>query len=440
MKKIILLSLLSLSAFACGSSGSGTPANGADGGGGDGGSCSVASTGSIVVNVTGLPAGVDGSVTITGPGGAQSVTATKTIAGAKSGDYTVTAANVGQADPIVRKAYKAAVAVASAKLCDGQSVTVDVSYTLIPTSNAIWWGSSNSASDTLGYASASLAATGSPVATIAATTAGAIPGAFDKNGNLWVLDGTAGAVGLKRYTAASLATGGTKTPDIVVSSDALTGGVPGPASIAFDMKGNLWIGVIYSQKVVEFDATQIAATGTVTPKVEISNVSGANALAFDVKGNLWVGATDNVVEYVIDRLGASTSAAPDVTITAMSPQPVVAPLTNVLGLAFTADDKLWVNYDGTIARIDNLGNGAVTPAIQIKADVLSLPAGIALDEGGGLWMAYAAGKFCKFGASQLGASGSVAPEVIVTSSSVGSATSPVLFPAPATLPMYSALN
>ncbi len=435
MKKALLLSLLSLTAFACGSSGSGTPANALDGG-----SCGTAATGSLVVNVTGLPAGVDARVQVKGPGGAQDVTATKTLPAAKSGDYTVTAANVGQADPIVRKAYKATVSVSSAKVCDGQSVSVDVSYALIPTSNKSWWGSVNSPTDTLAYASSALGASGTTDPTVSATTAGTLPGAFDKDGNLWVIDGTTGSVGIKRYAAGTLASAGTKTPDVVVSSDAFTGGAPGPVSMAFDPKGNLWVGVLYSQKVVELDATQIVATGTVVPKVEISNVASPNALAFDVKGNLWIGSDTAVIEYVIDRLGASTGAAPNATITAMTPLPVVGQLTNVRGLAFTADDKLWANFDGTLVKFEDLASGTVTPAIQIKADVLSLPEGIAFDEGGGLWMAYSAGKLCKFGAGQLTASGSVAPQIVVSSTAIGSATSPALFPAPASLPLYSALK
>ena len=438
MKKALLASLVafsSLSLVACGSSGSG---NGSSSGG-DGGACATAATGTVTINVTGLPAGVDGSVTVTGPDGAQTVTASKTLTSLKSGDYTVLAANVGQAAPIVRKAFKATASVSTAKVCDGQTVTIDVTYAPIATSNKIWWGSTNSTNDTLAWSSSQLAATGAPDPSVAATTAGALPGAFDKDGNLWVIDGTAGSVGIKRYAADALASGN-KTPDIVLSSDAFIGGTPGPVSMAFDPKGNLWVGILYAQQVVELDASQLTATGTVAPKITLSNVDTPNALAFDVKGNLWIGSGDNVVEYTSSRLGASTSTPPDATIIAQTPQPVVGPLTNVLGLAFTADDKLWVDYNGTIARIDNLASGTVTPDIQIKTDVLGLPTGIALDEGGGMWMAYAQGKLAKLTPTQLAASGAVTPEVVITSNAIGSATMPALFPAPANLPLYSALK
>ena len=439
MKKALLASLVALSAFstfACGSSGSGSTG----GSSGDGGTCARSSTGTLAVNVTGLPAGVDASVTVTGPGGAQTVKGSKTLTAIQSGDYTVLAANVGQTDPIVRRAFKATASVATTQLCDGQTVTIDVTYAPIATSNKIWWGSTNGTNDTLAWSSSQLGASGAPDPAVAASTAGTLPGAFDKDGNLWVIDGTAGSVGIKRYTADTLATSGAKTPDIVLSSDAFVGGTPGPVSMAFDPKGDLWVGILYAQQVVEFDGTQLTATGTVAPKVTLSNVATPSALAFDVKGNLWVGSGDSVVEYLASRLSASTNAGPDTTITAQTPEPVVGPLTNVLGLAFTADDHLWVDYNGTIARIDNLVTGTVTPEIQIKTDVLGLPSGIALDESGGMWMAYAQGKLAKLGATQLAASGSVTPEVVITSNTIGSATMPALFPAPASLPLYSALK
>jgi ligand-binding sensor domain-containing protein len=449
--------VLSLAAFGCtGGSGSGGDGGAPEGGTVDGGAvdagtdgaaeggCTTAATGTIAVTVTGLPAGVKARLNVIGQGGTQTQTvqATTNLAPVQSGDYKFTASTVGDSDPIVRRAFKGAVSIPSAHLCDGQTVSVDVTYSLIASSNKIWWGSGNSTSDTLGFASSTLAASGTPAATVAANTKGTIPGAFDPDGNLWVIDGTTGAEGVKRYPAETLGASGDKTPDVVVTSGAFTGGTPGASSIAFDASGDMWVGVIFSQKVVELSAGSLGASGMVTPSVEIGNVNVPNALAFDANGNLWIGSGDNVLEYKAARLSASTSAPADVSIASQSPPPVVSPLTNALGLAFNKDGELWVDYDGTLAKLtttDLASSGTVTPAIQVKADVLALPSGIALDESGGLWMAYSAGKICGFGASQLGASGSVAPQVVVTSASLGSATSPALFPAPAALPLYSAV-
>ncbi|MEO6419510.1 MAG: hypothetical protein ABIP39_08905 [Polyangiaceae bacterium] len=438
MKRTLFLALIALATPGCGSTGS-TPSNPS----GDGGTCAQTATGMLTVNVTGLPAGVAGAVMLTGPGGMQTVATTTTLASAMSGAYTVVASNTTEADPIVRKAYKATVSTTSTTICDGQTATIDVTYALIPTSNKLWWGSSNSANGTLGYASTALASTGAPEATIGADTDGHLPGAFDRDGNLWVVDGTAGNV--KRYTADSLGTAGKKTPDVVLMSDAFTGGVPGPASFTFDKSGNMWIGVTFSKKIIEIEAANITASGTVTPKVEITAADAPSALAFDGAGNLWVGAGDRVLKYGVARLAASTTAPADLTIEAQTPLPVMGDLASAIGLAFDASMNLWVNYDGTFVRLtpaDQGGTGmtTITPAVQIKADVLSLPEGLAFDEGGGLWFAYSQGKFAKFGQDQLGASSAaLVPAVIVSSSSVGSATSPAFFPAPKALPMFDAL-
>ncbi len=67
-------------------------------------------------------------------------------------------------------------------------------------------------------------------------------------------------------------------------------------------------------------------------------------------------------------------------IDAQTPPPVVGALSNVCGLAFNTDGALWVNYDGTLALLTALESGTVTPDIQVQADVLALPEGIALPQ------------------------------------------------------------
>ena len=112
-----------------------------------------------------------------------------------------------------------------------------------------------------------------------------------------------------------------------------------------------------------------------------------------------------------------------------------------VGLAFDAAANLWVNYDGTIASItpsQQTGTGAKTiaPAIQVATDVSTLPVGIAFDQDGGLWLAHEAGKFARFDAAQLTASGSAAPATVVASPDLGFATWFAVYPAPANLPLF----
>lgn len=86
LSRICLIALLAVLA-ACGGGGSS----------GDAGSNApaVPSTGSLAVSVTGLPAGLDGAVAVSGPGGfSQSVSATQTAINLSPGTYTIAAANV----------------------------------------------------------------------------------------------------------------------------------------------------------------------------------------------------------------------------------------------------------------------------------------------------------------------------------------------------------
>jgi hypothetical protein len=103
-----------------------------------------------------------------------------------------------------------------------------------------------------------------------------------------------------------------------------------------------------------------------------------------------------------------------------------------------------VNYNGTLVRLEaaSLANGTstITPAVQITTDVLSLPELLAFDEAGSLWFAFGQGKIARFGQDQLTASGSKAPAVILSSADIGSANQVAFYPAPAALPLYSALE
>ena len=61
------------------------------------------------------------------------------------------------------------------------------------------------------------------------------------------------------------------------------------------------------------------------------------------------------------------------------------------------------------------------------------------DQGGGLWFADRAGRFACLGASQLTASGTVIPNIVIASPDLGSAGWFALYPAPAFTPLAHAL-
>ncbi len=83
-------------------------------------------TGTLAVNVGGLPAGTNASVTIAGPNGfSQTATASTTVSTAQPGSYTVTAASVTASSVT----YNATVSGSPATVTAGGSATVTVTYT-----------------------------------------------------------------------------------------------------------------------------------------------------------------------------------------------------------------------------------------------------------------------------------------------------------------------
>jgi sugar lactone lactonase YvrE len=296
----------------------------------------------------------------------------------------------------------------------------------------------------LGFASADLGASGSPTATVAAKTAGAGGFAFDAAGNLWVVGGTSADPPLARYPASSLGTSGTKIADVTIDHALLRRGVPGPVALAFDASGGLWVSVVYSKQILYYPGDLVPLGGGSTPTKVVRMDDAPAGLALDSAQNLWVASgAGTVLRFDAARLTDSVTGA-DLEVTAMTPPPVIGALPSPSGLAFDAAGNLWVNYDGTLARLDAAGladTGAttVTPDVQITMDVLSLPQGVAFDEGGGLWLAYTAGKLARLGPTQLTSSGSKAPEIVIASPDFGYATWVGIYPAPAALPLYHRL-
>jgi len=93
-------------------------------------------------------------------------------------------------------------------------------------------------------------------------TAGTLPGAFDRSGNLWVRDGNSDGAGLKRYGVDTFGADGSKTPDVVITSTALSSEAPGMAALPLDPSGNLWVTAAQHGKVIRFSAAHLAISVT----------------------------------------------------------------------------------------------------------------------------------------------------------------------------------
>ena len=448
-RSIIILSLAVatiIGGSGCGG-GRGTPTGaggaGGSGAGGSSGACPASSTtGTLSLRITGTP---DHTGLVTLSGGTSVSVSTDLMLPA--GSETVTAYLVAEGTARVRRAYTPIVDVPDPCVRAGQTTTVNVSYAEIASSGWLWAGASNTPSGAtlLGYDPPDVATSGTATAAVALNSSGSDGFTFDLFGNLWVTGATTSDPPVARYPAATLGTDGSKTPDVVIDSASFGDGIPGPKVLAFDLSDNLWVSVVAADKVVRFSAAQLAASGSPAATVQAGGISAPAGIAFDAAGNMWVAAngTSTVVRIDAAHLVTSGTGA-DLTITALTPSPVVGTLASPLGLAFDAAGNLWVNYDGTIARLtpaDLAGTGmkTITPLVQLILGVQSLPLGIAFDEWGGLWFADRAGRFACLAPAQLTASATVTPSIVIASPDLGSAGWFALYPAPAFTPLAHAL-
>lgn len=406
------------------------PDGGASFDAGDGGACATTGSGTVVVNVTGLPAGVDANVTLKKPDGTRAtLLRSETTSGAAAGVYAAEAGRVTAADPLVRTVYVPTIAVASVCVGNTETKTIEVTYAAMPASNKLWMTTSNGTSGTLlGFASASLAATGAPAAAIARTPVLGRPVAFDKDGNLWA----PADAGFQRFAAASLGGSGALSAERAFTAD--FGCTPAIRSLAVDKDGNVWAASICQDGfVARFAAADLAASGArpVAKSVVAKNPDG---IAFDDGGNLWIAADNKLARYDRGRLGAPIADAADLTIQVDTAPPVLSSYA-VDALAFDKAGNLWATdfagakiYEITKAELQGTGTKNVVPGIVLDVGVTALPTSLALDEGGGLWTPGIAGTFVRFSPAQLGASGAPAAERILTPLGLGYAESLAFYP------------
>ncbi len=395
--------------------------------------------GMLTINISGRD---PGAVSVEGFAGVVSTDMTISL---PAGSHEVTAARVTAPQTgITSQVFQGTVDQPQACVRAGATAVVNVSYALVPTSGKLWVGVGNGPDDStlLGFAPASVSATRTAPADVAANSGGSDGFTFDRAGNVWVLGGTTADPPLARYRASDFAADGLKVPDVVIESPSFGGGIPGPKVVAFDPAGNLWVSVVSADKVIMFTAAQIAAGGQPVATVERGGITSPQGLAFDSAGNLWVAAHDDDNVLRIDAAHLTTSGTGgDLAITCE--RSTDNTLRTPVSLAFDGAGDLWVNYDGIIANIpaaEQTGAGAktITPPVQITTDVATLPVGIAFDQDGGLWVAHAVGKFARFAPMQLAASGEVMPNVVITSPDVGSGYTSwfAMYPAPAFTPLY----
>ena len=420
----------------------GTGGTGGSGGSGGSGGCPATGKGSVVVEITGLPSGVDADVTIEGPDGTELVGENVTLDDLGGGRYTVRAERVADDDPIVRTVYDPSVLTSTFCVMNEMTTTVGVSYDAVPTSNKLWTTNANGDHALSAFDSASLAESGEPDAKVTVDADVGVDVAFDFAGNLWTMAGTLASPHLMRFSYGTLGSSGEKEPDRSINIMDIPC-LPALRAMSFDLDGNLWVSTCGDQ-IVRLTNADISLDGDVSPEVLLS-VTENGDLAFDGDGNLWVVTGATISRYDASRLGASDGEAADLVLTVTNPDD-----TNSLGpanLAFDASGNLWVTDFGRnlvfeVAQSDLGGTGerTVAAAVRISIGVTALLERPVFDESGGLWLGLGGGGVARLSPEQLGVSTEtgelVDPEVVITSAGLGSVGKIAFYPAAEGLPLF----
>ena len=180
--------------------------------------------------------------------------------------------------------------------------------------------------------------------------------AFDPNGNLWAADGSNASI--QEFKAPF---------SLGEASSVLLGGFYlnhppnatnfGPAGLAFDSKGNLWVADPGYNRVLEFTPpfTNREAASLVIGQSDFNSNSNSNnqsmlnepnAMAFDQSGNLWVADTGNsrILEFKAPFSNGESASVSigQPTLSSTMENTTESTLDNPEGLAFDTHGNLWV--------------------------------------------------------------------------------------------------
>lgn len=405
--------------------------------------------GTVVIEITGLPQGVEAEVLLAGPEQLEA-TASATLVDVAAGRYTVTAARVYAADPIVRTAYDATVTPPDFVLDADGSQAISITYGATPGSHKLW--NASASGGLVAFDAGAIVETGIGDATVSISKWRGRGLAFDRDGHVWTSRFDTPSPDLLRLPATSLGASREFAADVSITL-ANAPCRPFAFDLAFDGAGNLWLCSACSHQVVRVPASELGTSGDKLPDARFA-IADPEGLAFDRDGNLWVNNYMGLSRFDAARLGTMDPEPPDLQLSILPPSS--AGELRPTGIVFDGAGNLWsLDFPNQrlfrVAAADLTGKGmqSVRAAVAFRAAPSATGGTPAFDESGGLWLTLSGGtsagsQLVRFGPEQLakyGDAGYLQPEVQVTSRSVGWAHISALafFPAPRGLPLYHSL-
>jgi sugar lactone lactonase YvrE len=267
------------------------------------------------------------------------------------------------------------------------------------------------------YSPKQLAHSGAPAPTQLNPSATATGLAFDKHHNLWAVLGDDAVAEFSAAQVKNLSSNSAPTPIVVITSTSTFSDIIG---CNFDRQGNLWVVDGENKSIDEISKAQLAAgSADVTPAIVISSTDlfFPNFVTFDKKGNAWIDSENNseIAEFSAAQLRSGGSKTPAVVISDDGSGSLEFPGE----IAFDSKGNLWVpNYGNEtvveFAKTDLATSGSPTPMVTLSSSIFNGPWGLAFQGSGKLIvMNYADAKIVKFTAKQFKSSGAPVPGIVV---------------------------
>jgi sugar lactone lactonase YvrE len=255
--------------------------------------------------------------------------------------------------------------------------------------------------------------TGSPSTVVAHQTAQAsvVYAQTGRRGGLWVVNNSGTSV--TEFAASQLRASGTLAPADTI------GGINEGSGVAIDAAGNLWVASYYVDTLLMYSVAQRTGGGSPAPAVKIVGLtlSSPEQIAIDGQGTLWVADVDSgLVGFTKSQL--ATSGA----VTATYVIKDTAQFAGTYAVAFDASGNAWVagafgNHLSKYTASQLSASGTPTPAVVIDATggSVSFPSALAFDAAGDLWVAnYGNNTVVEYTPAQLAAGGSPVPSVTIS--------------------------
>ncbi len=302
--------------------------------------------------------------------------------------------------------------VAPTSAVSGAGTSLNTPYLMAMDSSGNIWVANTVANTIVEFTQLQLAVGGAPAPTVTlSSTANSLDSpfslAFDRSGDLWVANGGPGTGSVVEFTPGQLAASGAPTPGVTITTNG-SGSIAVPTSLAFDGRGDLWIGNRTNDTIVSFTPGQLSATGTPSPVVTLTASAGSinfpAGLAFDHSGNLWLvngTVSSTVVAFSPTQLAVSGSPVPKVTLSGSGTH-----LAEAHGPTFDRFGNLWVSNTVTnsvteFSPAQLASSGTPTPVTTLAgaATGLSEPSGVLFVPSTGYTLAASDGGLFNYGGS-----------------------------------------